>query len=363
MTAPLRCASFRVPSLLAAAPALAGEVIVPNRAPTTAVNGGYTTVMHAQARSYQLVVGPEELGALPVGARITGIHWRRPTWIVYTDWPGTGTSYTFSAFDVSLSTSNNPVGSLSTTYTDNIGPDVVQVRGGPLTLSGPVFPGGALTPAVNPLGDTLPFTTPYVYKGGPLLLTIRHTGNGINSGTLDTVSSPYYQAIGVSSYTQASNWYNQGLITMKLVFEGPAVTYCTAKTNSCGGAPSIGAAGSPSATASSGFVISSQGAKAGKAGLLLYGDSGRATLPFSGGTLCVAPPVRRTTAVVDTQGTPPACDGVLSIDMNAFASGQLGGNPQPSLTVAGTVIDCQFWGRDTPGNALLSDAAEYVVQP
>jgi hypothetical protein len=24
-------------------------------------------------------------------------------------------------------------------------------------------------------------------------------------------------------------------------------------------------------------------------------------------------------------------------------------------------VDCQFWGRDTPGNALLSDALEYFV--
>ena len=72
MTAPLRFASFLVPSLLAAAPALAGEVIVPNHAPTTAGNGGYTTVMHAQARSYQLVVGPEELGAQPEPALTVG---------------------------------------------------------------------------------------------------------------------------------------------------------------------------------------------------------------------------------------------------------------------------------------------------
>jgi len=62
-------------------------------------------------------------------------------------------------------------------------------------------------------------------------------------------------------------------------------------------------------------------------------------------------------------GTPGLCDGLLALDMNAFAAGVLGGNPLPSLGVPGTQIDCQFWGRDTPGNSLLTDALEYFVCP
>jgi hypothetical protein len=77
----------------------------------------------------------------------------------------------------------------------------------------------------------------------------------------------------------------------------------------------------------------------------------------------MATPIRRTIAVADATGTPGLCDGRLAIDMNAFAAGQLGGNPLPALLVSGTVVDCQFWGRDTPGNALLSNAAEYTIQP
>ena len=213
---------------LLVAPAHAGEFIVPNHAPTTAGSGGYSTLMHTQERSYQLVVGPQELGGLPVGAVITGITWRRPSWIAYSDWPGAGNVADFANYDIYLSTSNNPPGSLSTTYTDNIGSDVLQVRGGPLSLTGPHFPGGALTPNVNPLGVVVPFSSSYIYKGGDLLLTIRHTGNSFSYGYLDTVPSPYAQAIGVSSYTQADNWYNQNLITMKLVFDDPAsgTAYC-----------------------------------------------------------------------------------------------------------------------------------------
>ena len=140
-------------------------------------------------------------------------------------------------------------------------------------------------------------------------------------------------------------------------------TYCTAKTNSCGTLPSISAFGAPSATASSGFTVRATNTKALRAGLLLYTDSGRGNTPFSGGTLCLNQmPLRRSVAVVDTVGTAGQCDGVLSLDMNCFAAGACGGNPLTSLTVPGTQIDCQFWGRDTVANgALLSNALEYFV--
>jgi hypothetical protein len=144
---------------------------------------------------------------------------------------------------------------------------------------------------------------------------------------------------------------------------GAPATYCTAKPNSCGALPAIAYTGVPSASASGPFVVSASGSRALKSGLLLYTDSGRGSLPFSGGTLCIASaPVKRSIAVTDTAGTPGHCDGTLSIDMNAFATGTLGGNPLPSLTIPGTQVNCQFWGRDTIANgALLTDALEYFV--
>jgi len=351
------------------ADALAGDVFVPNHAPTTAGPGGYSTLMHTQARSYQLVVGPQELGSLPLGARVTGITWRLSTWIVHPDWPGVGNTANYSNYDIYLSQSNNPPGSLSTTYTDNIGADVVQVRGGPLSLADAFFPGGALTPSVNPYGALIQFTTPYVYQGGDLLLTIRHTGNGFINGILDTVSSPHCQAIGVSSYTQPDLWYAQGLITMKLVYDDPVSTYCTAKINALGCTPQIGFSGVPSATAGSGFVVSSINVRNNKSGLLFYGVSGRLVAPFQGGTLCVAPQIKRTGAINSGGTAAPAndCTGIYAIDMNAFAASGGPPLPLPALGVPGTLVDCQFWGRDPgfppPNNTTLSDALEYTVQP
>ena len=146
-------------------------------------------------------------------------------------------------------------------------------------------------------------------------------------------------------------------------------TYCTAKVNSLGCTPAISAAGVPSASAGAGFVVSGSSVRNQKPGLLLYSTTGRAALPFQGGWLCVAGPVRRSIPLA-SGGTPlPAndCTGVYTIDMNAFAVGALGGTPSPALTVVGTLVDCQCWGRDpgfpAPNNSTLSDALEYSICP
>jgi hypothetical protein len=144
---------------------------------------------------------------------------------------------------------------------------------------------------------------------------------------------------------------------------GP-VRYCTPKKNSCGTSPTIAATGTPSATAGSGFTVSATNARAGKFGLLLYTDAGAAAAPFSGGTLCLkAAQLKRSIAVQDTGGMPGLCDGVLALDVNAFAVGALGGNPLASLQLPGTRVHCQFWGRDTLGNNLLSDGLEFRLGP
>jgi len=146
-------------------------------------------------------------------------------------------------------------------------------------------------------------------------------------------------------------------------------TYCTAKVNSLGCTPAIGWAGEPRASLSSGFTVSGSNVRNQKAGVLLYTVDGRAAIPFQGGVLCLDAPIRRTLGA-SSGGTPlPAndCTGVYAIDMNAFAAGALGGKPLPALGVAGTVVDCQWWGRDNgfpaPNNTTLSDALEYEVLP
>jgi hypothetical protein len=146
-------------------------------------------------------------------------------------------------------------------------------------------------------------------------------------------------------------------------------SYCTAKVNSLGCVPAISSSGAPSAAATQGFVIAAASVRNNKSGLLFYGASGRASVPFQGGTLCVKTPLKRTPAVNSGGSLPPAadCSGVLALDMAAFAHGALGGTPLAALQQPGAVIDCQWWSRDPgfapPLNTSLSDALEFVVEP
>lgn len=141
--------------------------------------------------------------------------------------------------------------------------------------------------------------------------------------------------------------------------------FCVAKTTSCGTTPVISATGRSSATAPSGFVVRATGMRALQVGMLVYTDAGPNNAPFLGGHLCIQG-IHRTVLVQDTSGTPGFCDGELSIDMNTYRSGALGGSPPlPALSQPGSTIHCQFFGRD-PGNtfnASLSGGYKFVVCP
>ncbi len=142
------------------------------------------------------------------------------------------------------------------------------------------------------------------------------------------------------------------------------IVYCSPKVNAIGCTPAIGFAGTPSASTGSGFVVSGRRVLNNEMGLLFFGTNGSAAAPFLGGTLCVNRPIQRT-PIVDSGGNPPPsdCSGVYSIDMNQFAAN----GSHPALTVAGTVVNCQWWGRDpgfvVPNNASLSNGLEYTICP
>jgi Tol biopolymer transport system component len=149
-------------------------------------------------------------------------------------------------------------------------------------------------------------------------------------------------------------------------FESP-IFFCTAKLNSLGCAPQLRYFGSSSSSQSSGFQIKASLIRNRKPGMLMYCISGRAALPFAGGTLCLVS-VHRNTPALNSLGSPAPdndCSGSYSLDMNAFAAGLLGGPPLPDLSMPGTTVQCQWWSRD-PGfpapNAIgLTAGIEYTV--
>ncbi len=166
--------------------------------------------------------------------------------------------------------------------------------------------------------------------------------------------------------TGKDNQYGAGLVqarTAVLAAIGQG-NFCAPKMNSCGTLPMITMTGFPSATATSGFTVTGSNMAGLALGVLVYSDQGSANLPFLGGSLCINNH-RRAVGVVDTLGTSGQCNGSISIDMNSFRAGLLGGDPLPSLSIPGTTVHCQYWGRDTANTfgVLLSGAFKYFVCP
>jgi hypothetical protein len=119
---------------------------------------------------------------------------------------------------------------------------------------------------------------------------------------------------------------------------GPVIfNYCTAGTTTNGCNASMGATGTPSASATSGFTLTASNVEGQKTGLIFYGLSGQLALPWGTGStsfLCVKPPTQRT-PVQPSGGTFGGCDGSLSLDLLAWLAANPGslGTPVASATV------------------------------
>ena len=138
--------------------------------------------------------------------------------------------------------------------------------------------------------------------------------------------------------------------------------YCTAQTNSLGCMPQIDSHGTPSASKSGGFRITTSNTRNQRTGILFYGTSDPLAQPWSGGTLCVQPPLRRT-AVQSSGGNPtPAndCSGAFAVDFNSWRATSL----DPAL-FAGQHVFAQYLSRDpSPASQTnLTDAVEFYLEP
>lgn len=135
-------------------------------------------------------------------------------------------------------------------------------------------------------------------------------------------------------------------------------TYCTAKASTAGCVPLVSTQGFASAQDPNPFLVRADQVPNNKNGLLFYGFQ-PAALPFLGGTLCVQPPLRRT-SIQDSSGNPPPddCSGTFLFDLRALIQGGSDPNLAPGRDVFG-----QYWFRDPPatGGTGLSDAVGFSI--
>lgn len=141
-----------------------------------------------------------------------------------------------------------------------------------------------------------------------------------------------------------------------------AVNYCTAGTtsNGCNGTMTL-ASGVPSASNAGPAILTATNLEGAKTGLLFYGV-GRVAVPWSptsSSFLCVKSPTLRS-ATQSTGGTANACDGSMSLDINASLAAQTG-----FPVAAGGIFDIQAWFRDPPApkTTHLSDGLEITLCP
>jgi hypothetical protein len=176
-----------------ATPSYATPIVLPNA--NDGVEGAalQSHALNANPRTLQFVYDESQLiGAL--GMDLVGLPFR-----LNAGEASPASPLVFAAYDIQLSTSLNQPGSLDDTFANNIGPDVVTVRSGPLTIPANVFPSGS---SPNLFGPEIAFTTPFAYGGGDLLITIRYTGNGVQSPIVDGVSnSTTAEGQAANSYT------------------------------------------------------------------------------------------------------------------------------------------------------------------
>lgn len=139
-------------------------------------------------------------------------------------------------------------------------------------------------------------------------------------------------------------------------------SYCSAAPSSNGCVATLSAAGTPSASAGSGFVLQADLVEGQRLGLFFYGLSGPAEQPFAGGSalLCVNSPLRRMTAQ-NSGGDAGLCNGQLSLDWNQYVATHAHALGVPFQ--GGEVVWVQAWYRDpdAPGSASLSNGMWFEV--
>jgi len=161
-----------------------GVVVAPGAYTATSGTTGLNTLLRNNGfpRTYQMQFSPAALGGLPVGTRITELRFRLITNAVA--FPTN--TVTWSDYQVTLAQAAKPISGMSTNFASNMLSPVL-VKSGALSIGANSFTRSA---SLNSFGSLVVFDTPYVYRGGDLVMLFRHTGSDSgNTAFLDAVNS------------------------------------------------------------------------------------------------------------------------------------------------------------------------------
>jgi hypothetical protein len=219
----------------------------------------------------------------------------------------------------------------------------------------------------GPVGNAVPFGLPFNWSAG-----IGTPGGLVAIQCLDLWANDQQTAANPNGGVY---WDDCSL----RIANTPTTPFCTAKAGLVCGVPAISVSGVSSATAASGFLVQAGPARNNRSGILMYNTNLGPAVPFQGGTLCIDAMGLRRAGSTNSGGGCGAnnCNGVFSIDMNAFAmaawvvpdctgapAGIAPNNPAAFLGTAGTMVHAQYWGRDSVATgSFVSDGVSWVIGP
>ena len=142
---------------------------------------------------FQQIIAPSLISGIPVGSSITGLGFRVVTGAAALP------AQVVPNYQIWLSQSARIPGQMSTTFAQNRGSDFTLVRGGSLTITENMFPGGV---GLNAFG-MISFATPYVYQGGSLLVEISYDAFPLG-GTMADSDVPFDEQVARTGFAEGS---------------------------------------------------------------------------------------------------------------------------------------------------------------
>ncbi len=178
---------------------------------------------NASSSVYQVIYDASLLASIPRGSVITGLQIRTNNRFIATPtWPSA--PLTIERYDITMGSSDRTPATKSAVFADNLR-NPVLVRSGPLSLAAGAYPGGP-SGTLKPFGPLIPFSTGFVYSGGPLVILFRvsSTASPVSFGA-DIIDIPG-QAGEIASSVSADaavgdEVYDDSGLVVRLTFTPP----------------------------------------------------------------------------------------------------------------------------------------------